>query len=121
MYPSSFFRGGFLALLLTVPASARQLNGWFWQSPLPQGNALNDLQVLDENTVIAAGNVRTIIRPNDDGATREIQVSGLFRDLNGIGFVSSQNGWTVGNIGLMRRITDDPMQFFNSWNHPISV
>ena len=57
MSPSTSFRGGFLALLLTVPASARQFDDWFWQSPLPQGNDLNDIQVLDGHPVIAAGNV----------------------------------------------------------------
>ncbi len=60
-------------LVVTVPASARQLAGWSWQSLLPRGNDLNDFQVLDENTVIAAGNVVTIIR-SDDGPLQLFQL-----------------------------------------------
>ncbi len=41
--------------------------GWTWHSPRPQGNHLNDIQVIDANTVVAVGNIGTVIR-SEDGA-----------------------------------------------------
>ena len=40
---------------------------WFWQNPLPQGNALSDISFFDSNNLIAVGFNGTIIRSFDGG------------------------------------------------------
>jgi len=51
-------------------------SGWFWQNPLPQGNTLNAVAVLDPQNAIAVGNSGTILRTTDSGATWTRQPSG---------------------------------------------
>ncbi|MCU0413356.1 MAG: hypothetical protein MUE91_02975 [Ignavibacteriaceae bacterium] len=41
---------------------------WFWQNPLPQGNALFDLSFFDMNSVIISGN-SAVLKSSDGGDT----------------------------------------------------
>src|SRR6266851_4828376 len=71
-------------------------SGWFWQNPLPQGNSLNAVAVLDSDTVTAVGGAGTILRTVDGGATWTFQASGTTKTLNGVSFVDADTGWAVG-------------------------
>src|SRR5215813_10358206 len=51
-------------------------SGWFWQNPLPQGNTLNAVAVLDPQNAIAGGNSGFILRSSDGGATWAGEPSG---------------------------------------------
>src|SRR6266849_1766785 len=84
---------GLLALLRTAAFAGP---GWFWQSPLPGGNSLSAVTVLDGNTLVAVGDVGTIIRSTDSGQTWTIQLSGTV-DLRGVSFSDAQAGSAVGN------------------------
>jgi len=73
--------------------------GWFWQNPLPTGQTLKDVHVLDENTTIAVGGAGTIIKTTDGGISWVAQSSGTNADLYSVYFVDLNIGWTVGSGG----------------------
>lgn len=73
---------------------------WYWQNPLPQGNALNDVQYLDQNTIIAAGSVGTFIRSADGGNTWNILSIGTDGTVEAVCFSGMQKGTAVGFEGI---------------------
>lgn len=102
----------FLALLLMVagPAGAQVPNanglGWRWQNPLPQGNALHDIDAIDDLIAAAVGDDGTILRTTDGGATWVPQSSGTQEDLRSVAFVGPSFGVAVGSGGTILRTTD---------------
>ena len=81
-------------------------SGWFWQNPLPQGNSLNAVAVLDSDTVTVVGAAGTILRTTDGGATWTLQTSGTTNALNAVSFVDAKTGTAVGVRGTIVRTTD---------------
>ena len=55
----------FIAVFLFQFTSFAQ-EGWFWQNPLPQGNDIYDICVIDENHAVAVGN-KAILRTTNGG------------------------------------------------------
>ncbi len=82
--------------------------GWFWQNPLPQGNHLWGVSVLDANTVVAVGTFSTVIKTTDGGVTWAVQhyAGGTTDALLGVSFVGADTGTTVGSSGTILRTTD---------------
>src|SRR5215469_5663383 len=81
-------------------------SGWFWQNPLPQGNPLHAVSVLDSGTVTAVGDFGTILRTTDGGASWAAQTSGTTNVLLGLSFVDVNTGWAVGEAGTILQTTD---------------
>jgi len=81
-------------------------SGWFWQNPLPQGNALNGVSFTDANTGTAVGEAGTIVRTTDGGETWVTQDSGTTSALNGVSFTDANTGTAVGQNGTILRTTD---------------
>ena len=81
-------------MLLSRPAVAQ--SGWFWQNPLPQGNELFATAVVDANTAVAVGDVGTILRTTDGGATWSPQSSGTTNTLRGVSFTDANTGTEIG-------------------------
>ncbi|MDF7798995.1 YCF48-related protein [Pontiellaceae bacterium B1224] len=75
---------------------------WSWLNPSPQGNDLNDLHAIDDNTIVAVGTVGTIIRSDDGGQTWTVQDSGSIWELNAVWFTDAQNGWVGSQRGMLR-------------------
>ena len=42
-------------------------NDWVRQNPLPQGSSMKGVKVLDNNNIIGAGDVSTVIKTTDGG------------------------------------------------------
>ena len=61
---------------------------WTWQNPLPQGNTLKDLCIIDENTAVAVGYCGTIIKTTDGGFHWEIMNSGTIQRMYAVQFVN---------------------------------
>ncbi len=77
-----------LISLGVIPSSVSLAqSGWFWQSPLPQGNRLSAVSALDSDTITAVGDVGTILRTTDGGATWTLQTSGTTTTLWGVSLV----------------------------------
>ena len=62
--------------LALVRTSSFADSGWFWQNPLPQGNTLTSVVVLNSQTVVAVGGRGTIIRSMDADILIGLNLSG---------------------------------------------
>ena len=92
-----------VGLVLTAVSAAQ--SGWYWQNPLPQGNSLRAVAVLDGKTVIAVGDAGTILRTTDGGASWRRQFSGTANHLYGVSFTDANTGTAVGEGGTILRTT----------------
>src|SRR5215467_15861881 len=98
-----FFGASILAFAMAAlgtNASFAQ-SGWFWQNPLPQGNPLYAAAAPDIDTVVAVGELGTILRTDDGGATWTLQSSGTTQTLRGVSFVDANTGTAVGFGGTI--------------------
>ncbi|MBN2031528.1 T9SS type A sorting domain-containing protein [bacterium] len=96
-----------ICVLLSIPFfKGYSQNGWMWQNPLPQGNALNDVIMFDANTAIAVGDGGTIMKTSDGGSNWDLLNSGTNDDLNAVCFVSQNTGWVVGDNNTVLKTTD---------------
>ncbi len=98
-------------MLLLILIAATGVTGqeyWYWQSPLPQGNALNDVWVLNSNVIVAVGGVGTIIRTTNQGVSWDVthNANGLRGDLNVVFFIDQNIGWTAGSEGCVLKTTN---------------
>ena len=83
-----FFLLFYATLILNFSLLAQ--DGWFWQNPLPQGNNLNDLHIIDENNIIAFGN-NVIIKTSDGGINWN--VNSIDVSINSVSFINDLTGW----------------------------
>ncbi len=81
---------------------------WEWQNPLPQGNPILDMHLLNADTVIFVGKFGTIIKTTDGGQTLEIIESGTQLSLRSVYFPNTQVGYAVGGD-------------FDNGNNPVEV
>ncbi len=91
------------------------LPGWLWQNPIPQCNALTDVQILSDNIVIAVGADGTILKSIDGGNswnTNQLAFGTGIIHFNSVHFVNQQVGWTAASytqdssLGLVGKSTD---------------
>ena len=87
-----------IGILFMFSSSLFSEEDWYWQYPKPQGNTLNDIHILDENTAIAVGELGTIIQTTDGGNTWDVQhhAGGTSLPLYGVCFVDENIGWAAG-------------------------
>lgn len=79
---------------------------WFWQNPLPQGNPLNDIAVIDNNIAYAVGYWGTIIKTTDGGFTWNEKSLLIHNKLNSVYFLNENIGWAVGDTGSIIKTID---------------
>ena len=96
--------------LVFVPNAAAWVStgdgSWFWQNPLPQGNALYGLSFSDELHGWAVGEFGTIVATSDGGTTWTGQISKTTVTLRGVSFPDAAHGWVVGSGGYVSRTVD---------------
>ena len=78
-----------LAAISTAPTGQKN---WYWQNPLPQGNALYGVDSPGAGEVWAVGDPGVILHSTDDGAVWEPQDSTTTVVLRAVDFVDSQRG-----------------------------
>src|SRR5947209_4219521 len=91
-----------LMALLTENMSAQ----WNWQSPLPQGNTLLEVQFVDTSQGWCVGEDGTILHTTTGGATWYEQEFARTDNVLGICMVSDAEGWAVGDNGIILHTTD---------------
>src|SRR5262249_17319624 len=98
MISATKFRRGILALIAWVLMTGVALadSGWFWQNPLPQGNGLSGVAVVNTNTVFAVGAGGTILKSVDGGVNWMLQSSRSYTSLNGVSCTDVNNCTSVG-------------------------
>jgi photosystem II stability/assembly factor-like uncharacterized protein len=82
---------------LTIGLNAQ----WEWQNPVPQGNTLNDVFFINQDIGWAVGELGTILKTTNGGATFEMQSSNLFERLHAVEFFTPQHGFAVGANGTI--------------------
>ena len=102
-----------LVLIFLVSAcSFSAKSQWTWQNPLPQGNTLNDVFFITDDVGWAVGDVGTIIKSVDGGASFEVINYPFHQNLYAVEFNDMQNGVCVGESGIMLKSSDGG----NTWN-----
>ena len=106
------FRIAWLSMLLTA-ASVHAQSVWTWQNPLPQGNNLTDVYVIDANTAVAVGFGGAFLKTTDAGTSWNVIpiVAGTFpervtKTLRSVHFTDNQNGCIVGDRNVFLKTTD---------------
>jgi photosystem II stability/assembly factor-like uncharacterized protein len=81
---------------------------WVWQNPLPQGNNLWGVEMIDYNTIIAVGYAGTIIRTTNAGIswTMHNDTTVTTNTLLNVSFCSNTVGIAVGENGTLLRTAD---------------
>ena len=95
-----------------------QQTSWQWVSPLPQGNILNGIWAIDQNTIFAVGDFSTILKSTNGGLTWQVtpNATGAEEPLFAVHFISSTMGWAVGEYGRVLKTTDGGATWFRQEN-----
>jgi photosystem II stability/assembly factor-like uncharacterized protein len=72
---------------------------WEWQNPLPQGNNLNSVSFSNETTGFVVGDIGTVLKSTDAGASWSKIDINIQYNLNKIFFLNENYGWIVGDAG----------------------
>lgn len=91
-----------LTYVITNGANAQ----WFWQNPLPQGNFLNDIKLINKNIGYAIGSWGTVIKTTDAGVTWKEKEFPVRNRLNAACFINESIGWVVGDTGIVAKTLD---------------
>jgi photosystem II stability/assembly factor-like uncharacterized protein len=98
MKPLLFLFIEFLLFPLTLSAQ----DGWFWQNPLPQGNHLNDIDIVNDHLAYAIGNRGTLLKTTNGGVSWEIKQSNTLSDLRALVFINENVGWICSDTAISK-------------------
>jgi photosystem II stability/assembly factor-like uncharacterized protein len=96
----------FLVAVLSFAETNAQ-PGWYQQNPLPTGNNLKAVKFTNASCGIAVGELGTILRTTNGGATWTNQSTGTISSLNGIFFTDLNTAFVVGDEGTILFTTDE--------------
>jgi photosystem II stability/assembly factor-like uncharacterized protein len=102
-----------LSLFLTSLSFGQQ-TAWGWVNPLPQGNILNSVLAINQDTVFSVGDYGTIIKTSNGGKTWQVTrtAAGVIEALYAVHFISPTTGWVVGEGGRILKTTDAGKSWF---------
>ncbi|MFA7418470.1 MAG: YCF48-related protein [Melioribacteraceae bacterium] len=86
--------------------TSQLLAQWEWQNPLPQGNTLNDVKIVNDKIVIAVGDLGTVIRSVDAGETWNKIYLGTEMKFSSVHFGDENTGYILGVDGTIFKTTD---------------
>lgn len=97
-----------LLVMLLSSGAVSQQTSWQWVNPLPQGNLLNGLSPIGQDTVIGIGASGTVLRTTNGGTTWQVQqtVAGIIDQLFAVQCKSPGTSWAVGEVGWAIKSTD---------------
>src|SRR5439155_24425794 len=93
--------GGIL-LLAPVPLKSE----WNWQSPLPPGNSLRDVQFIDASNGWAVGEYGPVLHTPNGGLSWYEQEFARTDNILTISMISADEGWAAGDNGVILHTTD---------------
>ena len=89
--------------IVCLSISLKAQNPWQWQNPLPQGNTLNDIIVIGQNSAIAVGQAGTVMKTTDGGNSWKIRtVDADTRNWLEICFSDAGTLWILSNNLVMK-------------------
>lgn len=71
---------------------------WVWQNPMPNGNDLRGVQMLDENNIIVVGGAGLIMQTSNAGSfwSMNYNTAAVHWKFNDVFFIDELTGWAVG-------------------------
>lgn len=76
-------------------------SGWHWLNPVPRGESLNGIDMVDANVGYAVGNIGCLMKTYDGGKSWVAKSSGTTEDLHAVAFIDSDTGWVGGENGVI--------------------
>ncbi len=95
-----------IPLQTPAPAAPAACPDFYWQNPLPQGNSLNDIEVIDAVTAVAVGDHGTILKTTDGGASWVSLPSGTDLDLAAVSAANQNVIYVTGDDGIILKTAD---------------
>jgi len=88
-------------IFVSITVSFSQQTPWQWVNPLPQGNLINGMWAVNQDTAFAVAEFGTILRTTNAGKTWQVlpSAAGYTEQLFATQFVSSTTGWVIGETG----------------------
>ena len=96
----------FIFILALIIVNTVDSQDWQWQNPLPQGNTLRAVYFPDVNTGYAVGDLGTMIKTVDAGASWTVLWSGSNKHLYAVYFSNANTGYAVGVGGTILKTID---------------
>ncbi|MBN2025818.1 MAG: hypothetical protein JW854_03485 [Actinobacteria bacterium] len=93
-------------LQASAPAAPAACPDFYWQNPLPQGNALNDIAAIDTLTAMTVGDHGTILKTTDGGASWVSLPSGTDLDLAAVSAANQSVIYVTGDEGIILKTVD---------------
>ena len=91
-----------LILLLVLPFKILSGSDWIWLHPVPPGNPLYAVHVVDSSTILVMGEAGIMLRSDDFGQNWSVNyVKGVTENIYGCHFFDSQSGFVVGENGAI--------------------
>jgi photosystem II stability/assembly factor-like uncharacterized protein len=88
--PTNYLKGLAISVLFSFHSMAYpQQSDWTWQNPLPQGNDLFQVNMIDINLTYAIGNGGTVMKSADGGVTWAILNTGTTSNLRQADFLEN--------------------------------
>ncbi|RPI16580.1 MAG: T9SS C-terminal target domain-containing protein [Ignavibacteriae bacterium] len=84
-----------ISFLLYCCVTIYSQSGWFWQNPLPQGNSLYSVKLVDQNTGFAGGKCGTILKTTNRGANWKIMSTDSSYICTSFYFQNNNTGWVT--------------------------
>jgi photosystem II stability/assembly factor-like uncharacterized protein len=103
---TNFILMALVVTFLTTVTHSQLNDNWKWLNPSPQGNTLNAVDFVDNNTGYSAGVYGTLLKTTDGGAGWEQLNSGTAKNLMSMCFVNAATGYVGGPSQLLRKTTD---------------
>jgi photosystem II stability/assembly factor-like uncharacterized protein len=84
---------------------------WQWQNPLPQGNTLNDVFFIDQNTGWTVGDAGTIMKSIDGGLNFDLINYPTHQNFSCVEFFNANTGLIAGSSGMILKTLDGGMNW----------
>lgn len=96
----------FVVLFSASLLNAQMADNWKWLNPAPQGNSLNAVDFIDNNTGYAAGDYGTILKTSNGGSSWQQIYSFDGKDIMSMSFVNASIGYVGGASQMLRKTVD---------------
>ena len=97
------------AVIILYSLTALAQEGWFWQNPLPQGNDLNDVWVLNQDIIFAVGDKGTLLKSTNAGEAWEVthELNNISEDIVDIQFITNKKDgcWQINTLPMIMVIS----------------
>jgi photosystem II stability/assembly factor-like uncharacterized protein len=104
--------GTFICLLFFIyQTSIFAQSGWSWLNPLPSGNSMYQVKVVDASTVYILADRNILMKSTDNGITwavKQIPYTGTAYSMH---FTSATTGFVVGGSGNILKTTDSGLNW----------